>query len=547
MGAAGATHSSGLTAKQAKVTVAVVVALSVILSLLEMYFDWHAMRDRVQAQIAQMLDTVSGSAVEAAYQLSPDLSTRVVDGLLGYDLVESAELKDNFGDRLAARQRAAKVGADKDGLAGWLFGDIVHYQRVLVRHVAANGTAEVGQLEVRLSPQTVAGGFYDRALVNASLILLQSLGIVLLVVGIFYAMITRPLVLLAQVVAGVDPGRPGAGLVKMPPGHTNDELGQLVGSLNALLGASQQGLDQRDVAEAELTALTHDLERRVAERTRELSAASAEIEALNRILKAENVRMGAELDVSRRIQQMVLPTLGELAAIKGLDVAAHMEPASEVGGDYYDILGGADGRIRIGIGDVTGHGLESGVVMLMTQSVVRTLVTCDESAPVRVHDVLNRTLFDNMRRMGNEKNLTLALLDYQPLSRECGTGAAGHLTVSGQHESVIVVRRGGSLELFDTIDLGLPLGLVDDVTPFIAETTILLDPGDTVVLYTDGITEAADSGDHLYGLERLCEVCATHWREDATGIKDAVVADVKRHTGEQPLYDDVTLIVMKQG
>jgi len=544
---AGATGTHGLTAKQARVTVAVVVALSVILSLLEMYFDWHAMRDRVQAQMTQMLDTVSGSAVEAAYQLSPDLSTRVVDGLLGYDVVDAAQLKDNFGDRLAERRRAPETETDHGGLAGWLFGDIAHYQRTLVRTVAANGTTEVGRLEVILSPQTVARGFYDRALINAALILLQSLGIVLLVVGIFYAMITRPLVRLAQVVSGVDPGHPGAGLVEMPPGHASDELGQLVGSLNALLDASQRGLDQRDLAEAGLTTLTHDLERRVADRTRELSAASAEIEALNRILKAENVRLGTELDVSRRIQQMVLPTLGELAAIKGLDVAAHMEPASEVGGDYYDILSGADGRVRIGIGDVTGHGLESGVVMLMTQSAVRTLVTCDESAAVRVHDVLNRTLFDNMRRMGNEKNLTLALLDYHPLAQDCGTGAAGHLTVSGQHESVIVVRRGGRLELFDTIDLGLPLGLVDDVTPFIAETTILLDPGDTVILYTDGITEAADSGNQLYGLERLCDVCVAHWRADSTAIKDAVVADVKRHTGDQPLYDDVTLIVLKQG
>jgi sigma-B regulation protein RsbU (phosphoserine phosphatase) len=398
----------------------------------------------------------------------------------------------------------------------------------------------VGRLEVHLSRRTVAGSFYGRAVVNAGMGLLRSLGIVVLVVGIFYAMITRPLVRLAQRVARVDPDRPGTHLMAPLPGHGRDELGQLVASLNALLGSSQRGLDQRDQAQAELTALTQDLERRVALRTREVEAANAEIRSLNNILKAENVRMGAELEVSRRIQQMVLPTRAELAHITDLDMATHMEPANEVGGDYFDILHGPDGRVRIAIGDVTGHGLESGVVSLMTQSAVRTLATSDESDAVRTLDILNRTLYRNIERMGSDKNLSLTLLDYTP------GAAGGQVRVSGQHESVIVVREGGRVQLFDTVDLGLPIGLVDDVSPFVGEITIGLEAGDTVVLYTDGITEAADSRHKLYGLERLCEVVGQHWQDNAAAIKDAVIADVKRHIGEQPLYDDLTLIVIKQ-
>ncbi len=496
----------GITAKQGLVTVAVVLVLGLAGSLLELYFDWRATRDQLHHQVSQLLDTVDGSAVEAAYQLSPDLAERVVDGLLAHDVVAAVRLHDNFGDVLAERARSG--GSERaDALALALFGDMMESRRALVRERSGGGVA-VGGLGLTLSVPDMARGFYQRATVNAALGLGRALGIVALVVAVFYIMITRPLVRLAQVVGRIDPTRPGALLVPPLPGHARDELGQLVQSLNAMLVAAQQGMDQRDRAQA------------------------------------ENVRLGTELEVSRRIQQMVLPTTGELAGIHGLDVAAYMEPATEVGGDYYDILQGENGRVRIGIGDVTGHGLESGVVMLMTQSAVRTLVTSDEKDAVRLLDVLNRTIYHNTQRMGCDKNLTLALLDYRPGGDD---GAAGHLRISGQHESVIVVRAGGVVELIDTMDLGLPLGLVDDIGAFVAETTILLHQGDTVVLYTDGITEAADHHHNLYGLERLCETVRLHAAQPAEAIKQAVIDDVKRHADGHPLYDDLTLIVLKQG
>ncbi len=117
---------------------------------------------------------------------------------------------------------------------------------------------------------------------------------------------------------------------------------------------------------SELSELAATLEQRVCERTAELASASAEINALNQRLRSENLRMGAELEVTRRLQQMVLPKAHELAAIEHLDIACLMEPASEVGGGYYDVLQ-HNGCVKIGIGDITGHGLESGVLMLMVQ------------------------------------------------------------------------------------------------------------------------------------------------------------------------------------
>jgi len=103
----------------------------------------------------------------------------------------------------------------------------------------------------------------------------------------------------------------------------------------------------------------------VQERTAELGKANAAITTLNPQLQAENLRMGAELEVTRKLQHMLLPTAEELHQIADLDIACYMEPAAEVGGDYYDVLQ-HNGQIKIGIGDVTGHGLESGVLMVMT-------------------------------------------------------------------------------------------------------------------------------------------------------------------------------------
>lgn len=538
-------RARGLTAKQAVVTVVVVLVLSLLGTLVELFLDWNGMRAEVRDKATQILDMIDGSAQEAAYQLNPSMAEQVVDGMFRVEAVDAAALRDNFGDLLAGRLRQggrAQVGWS--GLADRLFGDVVHYQRTLRR-----GLVDVGVVEMTLSPQEVARSFFQRASVNALMGLLRAFAITGLVVGIFYVMITRPLLRLSQVVSRVDPDRPGDGLVDPLPGHMDDELGSLVDSLNTLLLASQQGLDERDLAERDLADLARDLERRVAERTSELQAANAKIQSLNQRLAAENVRMGAELDVSRRIQQMILPTPAELAGLAGLDVAAFMEPANEVGGDYYDILPQDGGRVRIGIGDVTGHGLESGVVMLMTQSAVRTLVTADEGDMVRLMDVLNRTIYQNIQRMGSDKNLTLALLDYRPEApeRRAQTGLGGQLRISGQHETLIVVRHGGRIEVVDTIDLGLPIGLVDDVRQFIGEVTVPLYPGDTVVLYTDGITEAADSQHSLYGMERLCQVLAARWQATAEEIKDAVIADVRSHIGAQPLYDDLTLIVLRQG
>ena len=292
----------------------------------------------------------------------------------------------------------------------------------------------------------------------------------------------------------------------------------------------------------QLEDYAHTLEEKVEQRTAELAStndelanANQKINKLNKKLNAENIRLSAELDILREMQQLILPNPDELEAIEGLDIAGFMEPADEVGGDYYDVLY-TDGVVTIGIGDVTGHGLESGILMVMTQTAVRTLKEIQELDPVRFLDILNRTIYKNVQRMNSDKNLTLAILNY----------AEGRISISGQHEETLVVRKNGQLERISTMDLGLPIGLDDEIFDFISQITVELEPGDGVVLYTDGIPEARDINKKFYGMERLCEVVSEHWHLSAREIKRAAIANLREFIGEQKVFDDITLVVLKR-
>ncbi|MEC4983885.1 MAG: CHASE2 domain-containing protein, partial [Oscillatoria sp. PMC 1076.18] len=271
------------------------------------------------------------------------------------------------------------------------------------------------------------------------------------------------------------------------------------------------------------------LEEKVKKRTSQLAQANQEITTLNQKLQAENLRLNAELDIAKKLQKMVLPKAADLEIIEGLEIAGYMEPADEVGGDYYDVLANNNG-VKISIGDVTGHGLESGVLMIMAQTAIRTLHESKQTDPVQFLDILNRTLFHNIERMKSDKNMTLALLNY----------SNGLISLSGQHEEIIIVRTDGSLEEIDTIDLGFPLGLDEHIAEFITEREFQLDSGDVVVLYTDGITEAENTEGVHYGLARLCKLVRENRQLKAEEIRQKVIKDLQQYIGLQKVFDDIT-------
>ncbi|MBE9197076.1 PP2C family protein-serine/threonine phosphatase [Synechocystis sp. LEGE 06083] len=252
-------------------------------------------------------------------------------------------------------------------------------------------------------------------------------------------------------------------------------------------------------------------------------------------LQDENLRLEAEIDITRQLQQMLMPSEQELAAVAGLEIAGFMESATEVGGDYYDVLQ-TNGQVRISIGDVTGHDLESSLVMIMAQTALRTLLEHGVTDPVKLLSAMNRTIYENTRRMGSSKNMTLSLLQYE----------AGLIRLSGQHEEVLIIRSNGETEQIDTFELGFPLGLEQDISAFVTEREISLNSGDLAVLYTDGITEAMNIKREFYGIERLQAVLSRHRHQTPAEIRHQAIADLKHFLGDQPQEDDVTLLILKQ-
>ncbi|EDN66588.1 Stage II sporulation E [Beggiatoa sp. PS] len=198
-----------------------------------------------------------------------------------------------------------------------------------------------------------------------------------------------------------------------------------------------------------------------------------------------------------------------------------------------------EGRVKIGIADVTGHGLESGILAIMAQAMIRALMTHQENDAIKFLTTLNRTIYDNVQRMDLDKQLTLTLLDYQP------SDEGGQLRISGQHEDVIVVR-GGEVELIDTTELGFPIGVMPNIGKYVDKAELSLTSGDIVVLYTDGITEAFNSEQEQYGLERLCEVIQQNRLLSSEEIRQAVIKDLRAYIGQQTVFDDITLLIIKQ-
>jgi sigma-B regulation protein RsbU (phosphoserine phosphatase) len=285
----------------------------------------------------------------------------------------------------------------------------------------------------------------------------------------------------------------------------------------------------------EIKGYTEHLEDMVKERTEKLQQALREISVLNGRLQNENLRLSAELDVAKRLQLMVLPGREELATIQDLDIACQMNPADEVGGDYYDCFK-SDGSVKFGIGDVTGHGLSAGVIMLMAQTAIKTVALMGERDMKSFLSLVNKVLYSNIVRISEDRSMTLSLIDYRDRT----------FTITGQHESLIVCRRQGKIELTDTADLGLFLGFEPDISRFVGEAKVVLEPGDALVLYTDGVTDAVNERNEPFGVRRLCEIVALHHEQPAAVILERAVAVLRAHIGDSKVHDDFSLLVIKQ-
>ncbi|MDB4945373.1 MAG: uncharacterized protein JWP97_4907 [Labilithrix sp.] len=263
----------------------------------------------------------------------------------------------------------------------------------------------------------------------------------------------------------------------------------------------------------------------------EMAALANAFSSMSIAIADREERLQSELKVAAGLQMSILP---RDPAVPGLEIAAYMEPTTEVGGDYYDVIPTADG-CWIGVGDVSGHGLGAGVVMLMLQSCIASLVRAQpDASPARVACLVNEVLFDNIRnRMKRRDHATLSILR---LTHD------GVVRLAGAHEDILVWRAASrTVERVETP--GTWVGAVRSIEPATEETRFELAPGDTMVLYTDGITEARRAGEQL-GLERIEALMNEHAGSAPVTLKDAIVSAV--HSWSDQLQDDISVVVVRR-
>lgn len=298
-----------------------------------------------------------------------------------------------------------------------------------------------------------------------------------------------------------------------------NELIQTLSSLAAT--AIENALLYADLKSAtdQLRSTNETLEQQVAARTEELRHAVAEL--------------WSEMDVARKIQTVLLPSEPDL---KGYQVAAVMQPAAHVGGDYYDIFHAA-GRDWVLVGDVSGHGVPAGLIMMMVQTAVRATVLSlisagEDLTPSRMLTHVNSALRSNLEKMGKGQYMTITAL--------CFDG--GNVTYAGLHEDILVYRaKKRAVERITT--RGVWLGVVDEIGDLLQDDTLRVEPNDVVLLITDGLTEARQNGGMLGidALSRMFDRVAA-----STDDTRAIVQGLLRELEGYERADDVTMVVARR-
>ena len=245
----------------------------------------------------------------------------------------------------------------------------------------------------------------------------------------------------------------------------------------------------------------------------------------------QNARLEEEIAIAHRVQTSILP---KQPALPGLEIAAIMVPADDVGGDYYDVRPTEDGGWLL-IGDVSGHGLDAGLVMLMLHSAACTMTLARaDISPRDLLATLNQVMYEAItHRLERNEYVTLSVLRYR---------SDGSLTFAGAHQDILVLRaRTGRVERIATP--GPWIGIRSDILDISRDERFLLERGDVLVLYTDGVTEAIDAEGELFELDRLCAALEEVREGSPAEIRDHLLVKVESWSA-QPC-DDITLVVAR--
>jgi serine phosphatase RsbU (regulator of sigma subunit) len=263
-------------------------------------------------------------------------------------------------------------------------------------------------------------------------------------------------------------------------------------------------------------------------KNRELRKAYKELEEAH-LQIVEKERLERELEVARDIQSSILPQT--LPEPEGYEFGALMSPMSAIGGDFYDFIDLGKGKIAIAVGDVSDHGVPAALFMAMTVTMIRAEARRAES-PADVLRCVNRQLLKT-NEMGMFVTILYGVLDCE--SRQLNYVRAGHeppLVINSDREDVLLPRKDGML-----------LGVFDE--PAIDEQQVTLEPGGTLVMYTDGIYEAINPLEVVFGLERVREVARVQSMAPAQALCQLLYDEVLSYQDPLPQQDDITIVAVQ--
>jgi serine phosphatase RsbU (regulator of sigma subunit) len=256
------------------------------------------------------------------------------------------------------------------------------------------------------------------------------------------------------------------------------------------------------------------------DRLADLQAAQAEL------VKKE--RLERELELARQVQQSVLPKT--FPGYHGYQFAAHNEPARQVGGDFYDVFPLADGRFGLVIGDVSDKGMPAALLMTLTRSLLLAEAR-RENSPGQALRSVNRLLIE----LGSKHQFVSVFYGVVDQS-------SGNLVYTrAGHDYPLLLRGPETLRLEGQ---GMVLGMMNDEELILEERQIQLQPGDRLVLYTDGLTDAEDRVGEFYGVERLEKLLRANAGKSVEEVCTGIFEELHRFRGEVEQFDDMTMVVM---
>ncbi|MEW6359960.1 MAG: GAF domain-containing SpoIIE family protein phosphatase [Planctomycetota bacterium] len=243
----------------------------------------------------------------------------------------------------------------------------------------------------------------------------------------------------------------------------------------------------------------------------------------------EQERLRRELEIAASIQASLLPDAPP--QVEGAQIAARTIAAERVGGDYYGFFQGAGGRTSLVIADVSGHSIAAALMAATLRSVIRA-ATAQGGTASEVMGRINRMMYPDLESA--EMLVSMLYIEYDPGSSTLGIANAGH--------NRPILWRGGECSLVKIP--GILLGVLPQhVFP---EERLPLLPGDVALFYTDGLVEAEDESHEPYGDDRLMAVAAANGSLPLDRLMEACLEGVRRHVGAETLYDDVTMIAIRQ-